>query len=178
MSLSISDKISDIVRIVPDFPKPGIDFFDITTLLKTPGMLAEVSDAFAAELSAQQIDTIVGIEARGFVFGAALAQTLGVAFIPVRKPGKLPFHTESISYLLEYGQDTLEVHRDAIENGHRVVIVDDLLATGGTAAATAALVKRLGATLIAFAFVIELDFLNARQKLSPTPCISLHRATE
>ena len=153
------------IREVPDFPKPGINFYDITTLLKHPDGLRQTVDALAAQYEGAKIDTVVGIEARGFIFAPALAYHLGAGFVPVRKPKKLPAERASISYDLEYGQDTLEIHRDAISEGHRVIIADDLLATGGTARAVCDLVEGLGGTIEGLVFVVELEFLPGRKKL-------------
>ena len=138
------DELKKLIREVPDFPKPGINFYDITTLLKHPQGLRRTVDALAAEYEGQQIDVVVGVEARGFIFAPALAYHLGAGFVPVRKPKKLPAERATISYDLEYGQDTLEIHRDAITGGARVIIADDLLATGGTARAVCDLVEGLG----------------------------------
>jgi adenine phosphoribosyltransferase len=165
--------IRDLIRDVPDFPKPGILFKDITTLLKEPEGLALVVDLLVEQLEGKEIDKVVAMESRGFIFGTPVALRLGAGFVPVRKPGKLPAETEHETYDLEYGTDTLEIHRDAIGPGTRVVIIDDLLATGGTAEATIRLVKRLGAEIVAVAFVIELDFLEGRKKLEGTEVISL-----
>jgi adenine phosphoribosyltransferase len=159
------DELKKLIREVPDFPKPGINFYDITTLLKHPAGLRKTVDALAAEFAGAQIDTVVGIEARGFIFAPALAYHLGAGFVPVRKPRKLPAERASISYDLEYGQDTLEIHQDAIGNGHRVIIADDLLATGGTARAVVDLVESLGGKIEGLVFVVELEFLAGRKKL-------------
>jgi len=159
------DDIKKHIREVPDFPKPGILFYDITTLLKEPEGLSAVIQALRDAVTDADFDTVVGIESRGFIFGPILAGALGKGFIPVRKPGKLPAATERIEYALEYGTDALEIHRDAITDGSRVLIVDDLLATGGTAAATCQLVEKLGGKVAALAFVVELDFLAGREKL-------------
>ena len=161
----IMDELKKLIREVPDFPKPGINFYDITTLLKHPEGLRKTVDALAAEFEGAQIDAVIGIEARGFIFAPALAYHLGAGFVPVRKPKKLPAERASISYDLEYGQDTLEIHRDAIGNGHRVIIADDLLATGGTARAVVDLVESLGGTIEGLVFVVELEFLPGRKKL-------------
>jgi adenine phosphoribosyltransferase len=161
----IMDDLKKLIREVPDFPKPGINFYDITTLLKHPEGLRKTVDALAAEYEGAQIDTVVGIEARGFIFAPALAYHLGAGFVPVRKPKKLPAETASISYDLEYGQDTLHIHRDAIGDGHRVLIADDLLATGGTAKAVCDLVGGLGGKVEGLVFVVELEFLPGRKKL-------------
>src|SRR6266581_2616420 len=163
---TIMDDLKNLIREVPDFPKPGINFYDITTLLKHPEGLRKTVDALAAEFEGMKIDAVVGIEARGFIFAPALAYHLGAGFVPVRKPKKLPAERASISYDLEYGQDTLEIHRDAIDDGHRVIIADDLLATGGTAKAVCDLVKSLGGGIVGLVFVVELEFLPGRQKLA------------
>ena len=157
--------IRTLIREIPDFPKPGILFRDITTLLQDADGLKATIDLMAEQSRIYQPDCIVGIESRGIIFGMPLAYKLGLSFIPVRKPGKLPADVHQVSYDLEYGQDTLEVHQDALREGHRTLIVDDLLATGGTAAATAQLIQQTGATIAGFSFVIELSALNGRQKL-------------
>ncbi len=162
-----------LIREVPDFPKPGISFKDITTLLKDERAFRYVIDTFDTHFRPAKPDVIVGAESRGFIFGAPLAYKLGVGFVLVRKPGKLPAVKESITYDLEYGQDTLEIHRDAIQPGQRVLIVDDLLATGGTISATAELVKRLGGVIAGFAFIIELDALKGRERLQGYDVLSL-----
>lgn len=159
------DHLKKLIRTVPDFPKPGIMFYDITTLLKDPYGLRTTIDRLVELIDDPNIDTVIGIEARGFIFAPALAYRLKAGFVPVRKPRKLPAPTESISYDLEYGTDTLEIHKDAIGNGNRVLIADDLLATGGTACAVASLVEKLGGTVAGLAFVVELTFLNGRQKM-------------
>ncbi|HKO97168.1 MAG TPA: adenine phosphoribosyltransferase [Pyrinomonadaceae bacterium] len=159
------DNLKQMIREVPDFPKPGINFYDITTLLKHPDGLRLTVDALAAEYDGEKVDTVIGVEARGFIFAPALAYHLGAGFVPVRKPKKLPAECASISYDLEYGQDTLEIHKDAVGNGHRVIIADDLLATGGTAKAVCNLVEELGGTVVGLVFVVELEFLPGRQKL-------------
>lgn len=159
------DNLKSMIREVPDFPKPGINFYDITTLLKHPDGLRQTVDALAAEYDGEKVDTVIGVEARGFIFAPALAYHLGAGFVPVRKPKKLPSECASISYDLEYGQDTLEIHKDAVGNGHRVIIADDLLATGGTAKAVCNLVEQLGGTVVGLVFVVELEFLPGRQKL-------------
>jgi len=157
--------LKNLIREVPDFPKPGILFYDITTLLKDPEGLRDTIDAVRLPYMNDKIDAVVGVEARGFIFAPAVAYALGAGFVPVRKPKKLPAEVEAFEYALEYGTDTLEIHRDAIQRGQRVLIIDDVLATGGTAAAVASLVERLGGTLIGLGFVIELDFLKGREKL-------------
>src|SRR2546422_5930837 len=160
------DELKTLIREVPDFPKPGVNFDDRTTLLKNPEGLRKTVDALAAEFEGKKMDTVVGIEARGFIFAPALAYHLGAGFVPVRKPKKLPAERASISYDLEYGQDTLEIHRDAIGEGHRVIVADDLLATGGTAKAVVDLVEGLGGKVVGLVFVVELEFLAGRQKLA------------
>jgi adenine phosphoribosyltransferase len=159
------DHLKAKIRSVPDFPKAGILFYDITTLLQEPEGFREAVDSMARPFAGQGIDVVVGIESRGFIFGAAVADRLGAGFTPVRKPGKLPSTTVRATYALEYGTDTLEMHDDAVRKGQRVLIVDDLLATGGTARATADLVERIGGTIHALAFLIELEALNGRQRL-------------
>jgi adenine phosphoribosyltransferase len=160
-------RIRQAIRDIPDFPKPGIIFKDITPLLANGPLFAKTIDLFAERYQNQKVDTVLGIESRGFIIGAALAYKLGAGFSVVRKPGKLPYETHSASYQLEYGVDTLEIHIDAISRDARVVIADDLIATGGTAAATAELVTKLGGTVVECAFVIELSFLKGREKLKP-----------
>ncbi len=159
------ESLKRLIRHVPDFPKPGILFYDVTTLLKDPNGFQQAIDAMAAAHHASRIDTVVGIESRGFIFGAAVADRLRTGFAPVRKPGKLPSKTRQESYALEYGNDALELHEDAAEHGHRVLIVDDLLATGGTAAATVRLVQATGAEVVGLQFLIELVDLGGREKL-------------
>ena len=159
--------IRSAIRDIPDFPKPGIVFKDITPLLSNGPLFGKTIDLIAARYRGQKIDTVLGIESRGFIVGAALAYKLGAGFSVVRKPGKLPYETHSASYQLEYGKDTLEIHIDGIVPKARVVIADDLIATGGTAAATAELVSKLGGTVVECAFVIELSFLNGRKRLQP-----------
>jgi adenine phosphoribosyltransferase len=165
--------LKKLIREVPDFPKPGILFYDITTLLKDADGLGAVIGALKARYAATPIDLVLGIEARGFVFAPALACALGKGFVPVRKPNKLPAETVKAEYALEYGTDALEIHKDAIEPGQKVLIVDDLLATGGTAAAVAGLVEKLGGTVAGLAFVVELDFLGGRGKLAGRDVFSL-----
>ena len=154
------------IRHVPDFPKAGILFYDITTLLRDPDGFKITIDMLAAPFVGKGIDAVVGIESRGFILGAAVAQRINAGFIPIRKPGKLPSKTLKESYALEYGTDALEVHEDAVEKGQRILIVDDVLATGGTAAAAAQLVRKLGGELHGLAFLIELEFLNGKAKLT------------
>jgi adenine phosphoribosyltransferase len=160
------DLLKTKIRHVPDFPKVGILFYDITTLLQDPAGLRAAIDAIAAPFKNQSIDIVIGIESRGFIFGAPVADRIGAGFAPVRKPGKLPSKTVRETYALEYGSDALEIHNDAVSAGQRVLIVDDLLATGGTARATADLVHRLGGHVHALAFLIELQALNGREKLA------------
>lgn len=167
------DILKKLIREVPDFPKPGILFYDITTLLKDPRGLRGTIDALRANYTGAQVDVVIGIESRGFIFAPALAYALGAGFVPVRKPKKLPAETSSVSYDLEYGSDVLEVHRDAIAPGSRVLIVDDLLATGGTARAVTQLVEGLGGTVAGLGFVVELTFLNGRGKLNGYEVFSL-----
>jgi adenine phosphoribosyltransferase len=159
------DDLKSLIREVPDFPKPGINFYDITTLLKQPFGLRRTVDALAAQFEGEKVDTVIGIEARGFIFAPALAYHMNAGFVPVRKPRKLPSECASISYDLEYGQDTLEIHRDAVGQGHRVIIADDLLATGGTAKAVIDLVEELGGEVVGLVFVVELEFLPGRKRL-------------
>src|SRR5947208_3241622 len=159
------DHLKSLIREVLDFPKPGVNFFDITTLLKDPSGLRAVIDGLCQRFAGEAIQRVVGIEARGFIFAPAVAYALSAGFVPMRKPKKLPSAVERIEYALEYGMDAVEVHRDAIEPGHIVLIIDDVLATGGTAAAAAKLVEKLGGKVAALSFVIELDFLKGREKL-------------
>lgn len=166
-------QIQKLIREVPDFPKPGILFYDITTLLKDKEGLRLTLDGLATPFSGLGVEAVIGIEARGFIFAPAMAERLGAGFIPVRKPGKLPGERASVTYDLEYGTDTLEIHRDAIAPGSRVLIVDDLLATGGTAKAAARLVEELGGIVAGIAFVVELTFLGGRDRLSGYEVFSL-----
>jgi adenine phosphoribosyltransferase len=160
------DHLKDKIRHVPDFPKAGILFYDITTLLQDPDGFRMAIDSLALPFKDQGVDVVVGIESRGFIFGAAVADRIGAGFTPVRKPGKLPSTTVRATYDLEYGTDSLEIHHDGVKQGQRVLVVDDLLATGGTARATTDLVKRLGGEVHALAFLIELVALSGRQKLA------------
>lgn len=162
-----------LIREVPDFPKKGILFYDITTLLKDRVGFATLIDSLSEHYLNAKIDSILAIEARGFIFGPALAYRLNAGFVPIRKPGKLPAETVKWSYELEYGIDTLEIHKDAIQPGQRVIIVDDLLATGGTANACVHLAKSLGAEIAGLGFVVELDFLNGRKKFEGIEVFSL-----
>ena len=168
-----SDQLKKLIREVPDFPKKGILFYDITTLLRDKTGFAQLIDLFSEHYIGKNIDLILGMEARGFIFGPALAYRLNAGFVPVRKPGKLPAETCRVEYDLEYGSNALEIHKDAIEKGQRVLIVDDLLATGGTAQATAKLAVSLGGEIAGLAFVVELDFLNGRQRLGDYNVFSL-----
>ena len=171
--MSNNDDLKKIIREIPDFPKPGILFYDITTLLKNAEGFRAVIDRMTEHFEGRKVDAVLGIEARGFIFGPALAYHLGAGFVPVRKPKKLPAEVESWSYDLEYGQDTLEIHKDAIGSGHNVIIADDLLATGGTAEAVVKLVEKLGGNVAGLAFVVELEFLNGRNKLAGYDLFSL-----
>ena len=153
------------IREIPDFPKPGILFYDITTLLKDPAAYKEAIDLMLAPYRDEQVDIVVGMESRGFIFSAPLAYQLGAGFVPVRKLGKLPAETLTVEYALEYGSNTLEIHRDAIAPGQRVLIVDDLLATGGTVRGTIELIERLRGEVVGLAFLVELDFLKGRDRL-------------
>jgi len=165
MPHALMNKIKQVIRDVPDFPKPGIIFKDITPILKNPTLCNEITDALAEQLRGLNIDVVAGIESRGFLFGLALAQKLNVPFVPIRKVGKLPYKTVQQSYDLEYGSATLEVHEDAFVAGQKVLIHDDLLATGGTVVAASALVQKLGAEVAGYSFLINLDFLNGKERL-------------
>src|SRR5437879_6238542 len=167
------EPLKKLIREVPDFPKKGILFYDITTLLKDKVGFATLIDALSEHYLEKRVDLVVGIEARGFIFGPALAYRLNAGFVPVRKPKKLPAETARVSYDLEYGTDTLEIHKDAVAKGQRVVIVDDLLATGGTATACVQLVKSIGGEVAGLGFAVELDFLKGREKLAPHDVFSL-----
>jgi adenine phosphoribosyltransferase len=172
------NNLKSLVREVPDFPKPGINFYDITTLLKNGPGLHAVIDDLKTHYQSTGVDVVLGIEARGFIFAPALAYALGVGFVPVRKPKKLPAPCERVEYALEYGTDVLEIHKDAIEAGQRVLIVDDVLATGGTARAVTQLVQMLGGKVAGLGFVLELDFLKGREKLNGFDIHSLLHYTE
>ena len=167
------DHLKAKIREIPDFPKPGILFYDITTLLCDARSFRDTVDALAAPYMGEDIDQVIGIESRGFILGAAVANALGCGFIPVRKPGKLPHATLQEKYSLEYGNNALEIHQDACANQQRILIVDDVLATGGTAKATLDLARRAGGKIIGAAFLIELDFLNGRSKLAGEPVYSV-----
>jgi adenine phosphoribosyltransferase len=174
MTLPINcEPLKTLIRTVPDFPKPGILFYDITTVLKDKAGFATLIDAFAQYYIGKEIDLVLGIEARGFIFGPALAYRLNAGFVPVRKPKKLPAPVARVNYDLEYGTDSLEIHMDAIEPGQRVVIVDDLLATGGTMEATVHLVRQLGGVVAGLGFAVELDFLKGRDKFPEYDVMSL-----
>jgi len=167
------DDLKKMIREVPDFPKKGILFYDITTLLKDKAGFKKVIDVLTDQIRPLRPDSVLGIEARGFIFAPALAYNLGAGFAPIRKPKKLPAETERISYELEYGMDTLELHKDAVKPGMRVVIADDLLATGGTALASVRLVEKLGGDVVALSFVIELEALKGRDRLNGYNVVSL-----
>jgi len=161
------------IRDVPDFPKPGIVFKDITPVLSDPNLFKSAIQHFVQQCAGKNIDKVAGIDARGFLFGATVAHEMGIGFIPVRKKGKLPFTTISHSYALEYGEAEIEIHTDAVTHGERVVVIDDLLATGGTASASIRLLEKLGARVVQAQFLIELAFLDGRASLDPTPVLSL-----
>jgi adenine phosphoribosyltransferase len=167
------EPLKELIREVPDFPRKGILFYDITTLLKDKLGFATLIDALSEHYLQKKVDLVLGMEARGFIFGPALAYRLNAGFVPVRKPGKLPAATSRVEYELEYGSNALEIHKDAIEKGQRVIIVDDLLATGGTAEATAKLAQSAGAEIAGLGFVVELDFLKGREKLKQYDVFSL-----
>ncbi len=167
------DILKEHIRDIPDFPKKGIVFKDITPVLRSPQAFAAAVDGLVDAVATHEFDLICGIESRGFLFGAAMAYRLGRGFIPVRKPGKLPYRTIQESYALEYGTNTVEIHEDAVDPGQRVLVVDDLLATGGTAEATGKLIRRLGGVVAAYLFVVELSFLNGRPRFQDAPVLSL-----
>ena len=172
-SIAAAEDLKKLIREIPDYPKPGILFYDITTLIKDRAGFARVVDFMTSPYLDKNVDLVLGMEARGFIFGPAIAYRLNAGFIPVRKPKKLPGETVSYTYDLEYGTDTLEIHKDAIQPGQRVLIVDDLLATGGTAEGTAKLASQLGANICGLSFLVELDFLNGRKRLVPYEVFSL-----
>src|SRR5215813_4331181 len=172
MSSDVIERLRACVRDVPDFPKEGIVFKDITPILGDAALFRASVDLFLERCRGKKVDKIVGIDARGFLFGSAVAYELGVGFVPIRKRGKLPFQTEVASYSLEYGEAEVEMHIDAINAGERIVLVDDLLATGGTAAAASALIRKCGGLLLEAQFLIELEFLQGRKQLEPTPVTS------
>src|ERR1700704_2664259 len=166
------EKLHAAVRDVPDFPKAGIVFKDITPILSDPALFRASIDVFLERCRGRKIDKIVGIDARGFLFGSVVAYGLGVGFVPLRKKGRLPYKTESAKYSLEYGEAEMELHIDAITRGEQIILIDDLLATGGTSASAATLIKKVGGELLEAIFLIELEFLHGREKLAPTPVIS------
>jgi len=167
------NEFKKLIREVPDFPKPGILFYDITTLLKDREGFCRLIDYMTLQTRPMHADLVLGIEARGFIFAPALAYNINAGFVPVRKPKKLPHDVETMTYDLEYGTDTLEIHKDAVPRGSRVIIADDLLATGGTARATAKLVEQVGGIVAGFTFVVELDFLQGREQLEGYDVYSL-----
>ena len=169
------DALKKMIREIPDHPKPGILFYDITTLLRDKNGFRSLVDLLCQHYEGRKVDVVAGIEARGFIFGPALAYRLGAGFVPIRKPKKLPWKTAQVTYQLEYGSDSLEIHSDAIKPGESVLISDDLLATGGTAAAAAQLIRQLGGTVAGAAFAVELTFLNGRAKLPGIDVFSLLR---
>ena len=166
------EKLRAAVRDVPDFPKKGIVFKDITPVLNDPVLFRESIDLFLERCRGKNLDKVVGIDARGFLFGSAVAYELGLGFVPIRKRGKLPYRTDAAKYSLEYGEAEVEMHTDAVREGERIVLVDDLLATGGTSAAAAVLIRNAGADLLEAQFLIELEFLEGRKRLEPTPVMS------
>ncbi|HEV7199802.1 MAG TPA: adenine phosphoribosyltransferase [Candidatus Limnocylindria bacterium] len=166
MTATSTDDLRKLIREVPDFPKPGILFYDITTLLKDPSAFRQVIDQMVEQVRGTEIDVVVGMESRGFIFSAPIAYQLNAGFVPVRKLGKLPAETIEVEYALEYGTATLEIHRDAIQEGQRVLIVDDLLATGGTVKGTIELIHRLGGQVAGLSFMVELSALHGREQLS------------
>lgn len=166
------EKLRTALRDVPDFPKPGIIFKDITTILSDGELFTSAINVFLEANAGRKLDKVVGIDARGFIFGAAVAYQLGIGFVPIRKKGKLPYKTESMAYTLEYGEAVIEMHVDGIAKGEKVVLIDDLLATGGTAAAAALLIDKMGGELVEAQFLIELEFLNGREKLKSFPVCS------
>jgi adenine phosphoribosyltransferase len=172
MGSEVVERLRAAVRDVPDFPKKGIVFKDITPVLSDPELFRASIDLFLERCRGREVDKIVGIDARGFLFGSAVAYELGLGFVPIRKRGKLPYRTDTAKYSLEYGEAEVEMHTDAVKEGERVVLVDDLLATGGTSAAAAVLIRNSGANLVEAQFLIELEFLEGRRRLEPTPVTS------
>jgi adenine phosphoribosyltransferase len=172
MASDVIETLRTTVRDVPDFPKKGIIFKDITTILKDGALFRASVNLFLEKCRDTDIDKVVGIDARGFLFGSAVAYELGIGFVPLRKKGRLPYKTESAAYTLEYGEAEMELHIDAIQRDEKVVLIDDLLATGGTSASAVTLIKKVGGDLVAAIFLIELEFLHGRKKLEPTPVIS------
>ncbi|TLY29538.1 MAG: adenine phosphoribosyltransferase [Ignavibacteria bacterium] len=173
MVAGIGEELKAHIRSIPDFPKKGIVFRDITTLLQDPGAFRRANDCFFEQYRSRRLDKVVSIESRGFIFGGVLASRLGAGFVPVRKPDKLPFRKLREEFQLEYGADALEIHADSIQKGEQVLVVDDLLATGGTARASCSLVRRLGGEIKGVAFLIELSFLKGREKLSDVEVFSV-----
>jgi adenine phosphoribosyltransferase len=167
------DELKKLIREIPDYPKPGILFYDLTTLLKDPKGFHSLVDKLCEHYNGRKVDLVAGIEARGFIFAPALAYRLGAGFVPVRKPKKLPAKVSSVTYDLEYGTDQLDIHHDAVQKGHRVLLCDDLLATGGTAGAAVQLIRQLGGEVAGAAFAVELSFLNGRAKLPGVDVFSL-----
>jgi adenine phosphoribosyltransferase len=172
MASEMIEQLRATVRDVPDFPKAGIVFKDITPILSDPILFRASVDLFLERCRGRDIDKVVGIDARGFLFGSAVAYELGIGFVPIRKRGKLPYRTETAKYSLEYGEAEMEMHTDGVRSGERVVLVDDLLATGGTSAAAAVLIRKAGGHLLEAQFLIELEFLHGREQLEPTPVTS------
>ena len=173
MSTELAERLTSSMRTIPDFPKPGILFYDITTALQNGPLFHDLVSHLAERCRELKVDAIVGMESRGFIFGAPIAAALGISFVPVRKPGKLPADIESASYVTEYSEETLEIHCDALGPGHRVAIIDDLIATGGTVEATVALVEKLGAEVAECIFIIELVGLKGKERIPNTPTHSL-----
>jgi len=171
----MTDRLRSLIRDIPDFPKPGVGFKDITPLLADPVAFRTAVDALADHFSDARVDKVLGIEARGFIAAAPVARRLGVGFVPVRKAGKLPWQVEKEEYVLEYGTDLLEIHRDGVAEGERALIIDDVIATGGTAAATIRLVEKLGGDVVGLGFIVELAFLEGRTKLGDHEVVSLVR---
>jgi adenine phosphoribosyltransferase len=167
------DDLKKLIREIPDYPKPGILFYDLTTLLKDKNGFHSLVDKLCEHYLGRHVDVVAGIEARGFIFGPALAYRLGAGFVPMRKPKKLPWKIASVTYQLEYGADQLEIHQDAVQKGQRVLVCDDLLATGGTAEAAVSLARKLGGEVVGAAFAVELSFLNGRAKLPGVDVFSL-----
>jgi len=176
--MTLSDSIKDLIREIPDFPKKGINFYDITPVLQNGETFMSLVQFLVDRYKGKSFDAVVAIEARGFIFGAPLASALGISFVPVRKAGKLPSNTESENYSLEYGEDSLEIHTDSLEGAKKVLVIDDLLATGGTAESTCNLIKKIGCEVAECCFIIELTSLAGRAKLEPTPVFSLIQYAE
>src|ERR1700730_12374539 len=172
MASEVIERLRTAVRDVPDFPKPGIIFKDITPILKDGGLFRSSVDLFLEQCAGKKVDKIVGLDAGGFLFGSAVAYELGIGFVPLRKKGRLPYKTESAKYSLEYGEAEMELHIDAIVPGEKIVLIDDLLATGGTSESATTLIKKVGGELVAAIFLIELEFLKGRERLKPIPIVS------